>query len=46
MRDLAVNSFDQRLLCMPSVDLLEADNTDANRASGTQPRGGTGTRAS
>lgn len=42
MRDLAVNSFDQALLYTPSVDSVEGDNTDANRASGTQLRFGTG----
>lgn len=42
MRDLAVNSFDQALLYTPSVDSVEGDNTDANRASGAQLRFGTG----
>ena len=42
MRDLAVNSLDQALLYTPSVDAVEGDNTDVNRASGTQMRFGTG----
>lgn len=42
MRDLAVNSLDQALLYTPSIDSVEGDNTDANRASGTQMRFGTG----
>ncbi len=42
LRDLGVNSFDQALLYTPSVDATEGDNTDANRASGTQMRYGTG----
>jgi hypothetical protein len=42
LQDLAVNSFDQALLYTPSVDAVEGDNTDANRASGTQMRYGTG----
>ncbi len=42
LQDLAVNSFDQALIYTPSVDLVEGDNTDANRASGTAMRYGTG----
>ena len=42
LRDLGVNSLDQALLYTPSVDSVEGDNTDANRASGTQMRFGTG----
>jgi hypothetical protein len=42
LRDLGVNSFDQALLYTPSVDSSEGDNTDANRAGGTQMRFGTG----
>jgi outer membrane receptor for ferric coprogen and ferric-rhodotorulic acid len=42
MRDLGVNSYDQALLYTPSVDASEGDNTDANRASGSQMRFGTG----
>ena len=42
LRDLGVNSFDQALLYTPSVDATEGDNTDANRAGGTQMRFGTG----
>jgi len=42
LRDLGVNSLDQALLYTPSVDATEGDNTDANRASGTQMRFGTG----
>ncbi|MBL9189684.1 MAG: TonB-dependent receptor plug domain-containing protein [Opitutaceae bacterium] len=42
LQDLAVNSFDQALLYTPSVDSVEGDNTDSNRASGTQMRYGTG----
>lgn len=42
LRDLGVNSFEQALIYTPSVDLVEGDNTDANRASGTQMRFGTG----
>ena len=42
LRDLGVNSFDQALLYTPSVDTTEGDNTDANRAGGTQMRFGTG----
>lgn len=42
MRDLGVNSFDQALLYTPSVDGVEGDNTDNNRASGNQMRFGTG----
>lgn len=42
MRDLGVNSFDQALLYTPSVDAVEGDNSDANRASGSQMRFGTG----
>ncbi|MEO6245006.1 MAG: TonB-dependent receptor plug domain-containing protein [Opitutaceae bacterium] len=42
LEDLAVNSFEQALLYTPSVDAVEGDNTDANRASGTQMRFGTG----
>ena len=42
MRDLAVNSLDQALLYTPSIDSVEGDNTDVNRASGTQMRYGTG----
>jgi hypothetical protein len=42
LRDLGVNSLDQALLYTPSVDASEGDNTDANRASGTQMRFGTG----
>jgi len=42
LRDLGVNSLDQALLYTPSVDGVEGDNTDLNRASGTQLRFGTG----
>ena len=42
LQDLGVNSFEQALLYTPSVDSTEGDNTDANRASGTQLRFGTG----
>ena len=42
LRDLGVNSFDQALLYTPSVDTNEGDNTDLNRASGSQMRYGTG----
>jgi iron complex outermembrane receptor protein len=42
LRDLGVNSLDQALLYTPSVDAVEGDNTDANRAGGTQMRFGTG----
>ncbi len=42
LRDLGVNSLDQALLYTPSVDATEGDNTDTNRASGTQMRFGTG----
>lgn len=42
LRDLGVNSFEQALLYTPSVDSTEGDNTDANRAGGTQMRFGTG----
>lgn len=42
LRDLGVNSFDQALLYTPSVDATEGDNSDVNRAGGTQLRFGTG----
>jgi hypothetical protein len=42
MEDLGVNSFSDALLYTPSVDSTEGDNTDNNRASGTQMRYGTG----
>ena len=42
LQDLGVNSFEQALLYTASVDSTEGDNTDANRASGTQLRFGTG----
>ncbi len=42
LQDLGVNSFEQALLYTPSVDSTEGDNTDANRASGTQLRYGNG----
>jgi iron complex outermembrane recepter protein len=42
MEDLGVNTFEEALIYTPSVDLTNADNTDQNRASGTQMRYGTG----
>ena len=42
LRDLGVNSFDQALLYTPSVDGVEGDNSDGNRASGSTLRYGTG----
>ncbi len=42
MEDLGINSFSEALLYTPSVDSTEGDNTDNNRASGTQMRYGTG----
>lgn len=42
LRDLGVNSFDQALLYTPSVDNVEGDNSDGNRASGSTLRYGTG----
>ncbi len=42
LRDLGVNSLEQALLYTPSVDATEGDNTDINRASGSQMRFGTG----
>ena len=42
MEDLAANSFEDALIYTPSVDLTNADNTDQNRAHGSQMRYGTG----
>lgn len=42
MQDLAANSLDKALLFTPSVDSVEGDNVDANRASGQFLRFGTG----
>ncbi len=42
MEDLGVNSFEEALIFTPSVDLTNADNTDQNRAHGSQMRYGTG----
>ncbi len=42
MQDLAANSLDKALLYTPSVDSVEGDNVDANRASGQFLRFGTG----
>ena len=40
MEDLAANSFEDALIYTPSVDLTNADNTDQNRAHGSQMRRG------
>jgi hypothetical protein len=42
MEDLGVNTFEEALIYTPSVDLTNADNTDQNRAHGSQMRYGTG----
>ena len=42
LQDLAANSLDKALLYTPSVDSVEGDNVDANRASGQFLRFGTG----
>ncbi len=42
MEDLGVNSFEEALIYTPSVDLTQSDNTDQNRAHGSQMRYGTG----
>ncbi len=42
MQDLAATSLDKALLYTPSVDSVEGDNVDANRASGQFLRFGTG----
>ncbi len=42
MQDLAANSLDKALLYTPSVDSVEGDNVDPNRASGQFLRFGTG----
>jgi iron complex outermembrane recepter protein len=42
MQDLAATSLDKALLFTPSVDAMEGDNSDINRAAGTALRYGSG----
>jgi len=42
LQDLAASSLDKALLYTPSVDTVEGDNSDSNRAAGTTLRYGSG----